>query len=37
MLLLASLINFSKVMNTKQPGSRGPNQKELLNYGNEVK
>ena len=27
--------NFSKVMNKKQPGSRGPNQKELLNYGNE--
>ena len=29
--------NFSKVMNKKQPGSRGPNQKELLNYGNELK
>ena len=37
MILLASLINFSKVMNTKQPGSRGPNKKELLNYGNELK
>ena len=24
-------------MNKKQPGSRGPNQKELLNYGNELK
>ena len=29
--------NFSKAMNKKQPGSRGPNQKELLNYGNELK
>ena len=24
-------------MNKKKPGSRGPNQKELLNYGNELK
>ena len=24
-------------MNKKQPGSRGPNQKELLNHGNELK
>ena len=24
-------------MNKKQPGNRGPNQKELLNYGNELK
>ena len=29
--------NFSKAMNKTQPGSRGPNQKELLNYGNELK
>ena len=29
--------NFSKSMNKKKPGSRGPNQKELLNYGNELK
>ena len=29
--------NFSKVMNKKQPDTRGPNQKELLNYGNELK
>ena len=29
--------NFSKVMNKKQPGSRGLNQKGLLNYGNELK
>ena len=29
--------NFSKAMNKKKPGSRGPNQKELLNYGNELK
>ena len=24
-------------MNKKQPGSRGPNQRDLLNYGNELK
>ena len=29
--------NFSKVVNKKQPGSSSPNQKELLNYGNELK
>ena len=29
--------NFSRAMNKKQPGARGPNQKELLNYGNELK
>ena len=29
--------NFSKVINKKQPGSRGSNQKELLNHGNELK
>ena len=29
--------NFSKVMNKKQPGSRGLHQKGLLNYGNELK
>ena len=29
--------NFSKAMTKKQPGSRGPNQRELLNYGNELK
>ena len=29
--------NFSKVMSKKQPGSRSPNQKELSNYGNELK
>ena len=29
--------NFSKAMNKKKPGSRGPNQKELSNYGNELK
>ena len=29
--------NFSKAMNKKQSGSRGSNQKELLNYGNELK
>ena len=29
--------NFSKVMSKKKPGSRGPNQKELLNYGNKLK
>ena len=28
---------FSQVMNKKQPGTRGPNQKELLNYENELK
>ena len=28
---------FSKAMNNKQPGSRDSNQKELLNYGNELK
>ena len=28
---------FSKVMNKKQPGAKGPNQKRLLNYGNELK
>ena len=28
---------FSKVMNKKQPGTKGPNQKHLLNYGNELK
>ena len=29
--------NFSKAMNKKKPDSRDPNQKELLNYGNELK
>ena len=29
--------NFSKAMNKKQPGAKGHNQKELLNYGNELK
>ena len=29
--------NFSKVIKKKQPGARGPNQKKLLNYGNELK
>ena len=28
--------HFSKAMNKKQPDARGPNQKELLNYGNEL-
>ena len=28
---------FSKAIKKKQSGSRGPNQKELLNYGNELK
>ena len=28
---------FSEVINKKAPGARGPNQKELLNYGNELK
>ena len=28
---------FSEVVNKKQPGARGPNQKELLDYGNELK
>ena len=28
---------FSKVIKKKQPGARGPNQKKLLNYGNELK
>ena len=28
---------FSEVMNKKQPGAKGPNQKELLDYGNELK
>ena len=28
---------FSKVIKKKQPGTRGPNQKKLLNYGNEFK
>ena len=28
---------FSKVMKKKQPGARGPNQKKLLDYGNELK
>ena len=28
---------FSKIMNKKQPGSLGSNQKELLNYGNKLK
>ena len=28
---------LSEVMNKKQPGTRGPNQKELLDYGNELK
>ena len=26
---------FSKVMDKKEPGTKGPNQKDLLNYGNE--
>ena len=29
--------NFSKAMNKKKPGSRGSDQIELLNYGNELK
>ena len=28
---------FSEVINKKAPGARGPNQKKLLNYGNEFK
>ena len=28
---------FSKVMKKKAPGARGPNQKMLLDYGNELK
>ena len=28
---------FSKVMNKKKLGAKGPNQKNLLNYGNELK
>ena len=28
---------FSEIINKKKPGARGPNQKELLNYGNEFK
>ena len=28
---------FSEVMNKKAPGARGPNQKKLLDYGNELK
>ena len=28
---------FSDVMNKKAPGARGPNQKKLLEYGNELK
>ena len=28
---------FSEVINKKAPGARGPNQKTLLNYGNELK
>ena len=28
---------FNKLMSKKNPGSRGPNQKKLLNYGNEFK
>ena len=28
---------FSKVMNKKAPGAGGPNQKKLLDYGNELK
>ena len=28
---------FSKVIKKKQPGARGPNQKKLLDYGNELK
>ena len=28
---------LSEVINKKAPGARGPNQKKLLNYGNELK
>ena len=28
---------FSKAIKKKQPRARGPNQKKLLNYGNELK
>ena len=28
---------FSKVIKKKQPGARGPNQKKLLDYGDELK
>ena len=28
---------FSKVIKKKKPGARGPNQKKLLDYGNELK
>ena len=34
---ISEIDNFSKAMNKKQPGSRGPNQNKLLNYGNEFK
>ena len=36
-VFISEFDNFSKAMNEKQPGSRGPNQKELLNYRNEFK
>ena len=28
---------FNEIINKKTPGARGPNQKKLLNYGNELK
>ena len=36
-VFISEFDNFNKAMNKKQPGSRGPNQKELLNYRNELK
>ena len=36
-VFISEFDNFSKAMNKKKPSSRGPNQKELLNYGNELK
>ena len=36
-VFISEFDNFSKAMNKKQPGSRGLNQKELLNYRNEFK
>ena len=35
-IFINDLNKFKEVMIKKQPGARGPNQKMLLNYGNEL-
>ena len=36
-LLINKFDEVSEVMNKKAPGARGPNQKNVLDYGNELR